>query len=504
MGGGAPGARGLGHGAAGGLTLLPPPRMCAGSARRQEYGQEYGQEYRQEYRRCLEREFRRGRAGACSDPSFGERLRRRLRLEPALLGALQEDAPALLSRGLRGRPDPGLALPGLAGAFRLLELAAVNLYLFPWRKEFGTVQVRARGPGGAGRVWGAGRLQPCPPLSLQTFSGTYVHLLRPALPEADLVRSFGRLGYERRDPYCLAVRRPPPGPELLAAACGFFACRLECEILAEVVLRLRPRRLRAEELLEARRLAGDVEACVEMLQRLGTQREAAADCSDSVDLYQEMPAGPEDAGGEDAAPPALWRDPGSPWGARDVTRRGWDHCGEGQEPLPSTGNPNLNTSSSPSHLFLEQELGGASSPLSALPAGSGSPQALGEPQDLPPTVPQEAPELPCYQLHSCLRRGALPSYCCTTCQQLHAGACATGQACRSRHRGQELRSERQQRLWLQRTEVDMLLADGSGLWSQRGRAPPLAAGDGDSRRSPSLPHGEVAGPVPCSASPPGW
>ncbi|KAM6380937.1 spermatogenesis-associated protein 2-like protein [Pluvialis apricaria] len=401
--------------------------MCAGSALRQEY--------REEYRRCLEREFRRGRAGACSDPSFGERLRQRLGREPALLGALQEDGPALLARGLRGRPDLGPALRGLAGAFRLLELAAVNLYLFPWRREFGTVQ---------------------------TFSGTYVHSLRPALPEADLVRSFGRLGYERRDPHRLAISRLPPGPELVAAACGFFACQLECEILAEVVLRLQPRRLRAEELLEARRLAGDMEACVEMLQ----QREAAANCSDSVDLYQEMPASPEDTGGEDTASPALWRDPGSPRGAQDVPRRGWDRCGDskcGQETMPSPGNPDPDTSSS--HLFLEQELGGASSTLSALAVGSGSPQVPGETQDLPPTAPQEAPELPCYQLHSCLRQGALPSYCCTTCQQLHAGACAAGQACRSRHRGQELRSERQQRLWLQRTEVDMLLADGSSPWS---------------------------------------
>lgn len=126
-------------------------------------------------------------------------------------------------------------------------------------------------------------------------------------------------------------------------------------------------------------------------------------------------------------------------------------------------NPDPDTSSS--RLFLEQELGGASSTLSALAVGNGSPQVLGEVQDLSPAAPQEAPELPCYQLHSCLRRGALPSYCCTTCQQLHAGACAAGQACRSRHRGQELRSERQQRLWLQRTEVDMLLADGSSPWS---------------------------------------
>ncbi|KAM6408994.1 spermatogenesis-associated protein 2-like protein [Rhynochetos jubatus] len=403
--------------------------MCAGSALRQEHREAY----REEYRRCLDREFRRGRAGACSDPSFGERLRRRLQLEPALLGALQEDAPDMLARGLRGRPDPEPALRGLASAFRLLELAALNLYLFPWRKEFGTVQ---------------------------TFSGAYVHSLRPALPEADLARSFGRLGYEPRDQHRLAISRLPPGPELVAAACGFFACRLECEILVEVVLRLRPRRLRAEELLEARRLAGDVEACVEMLQQRGTQREA--DCGDSVDLYREKPASLEDSGGEDAAPSALWRDPGSPLGAWDVPERGWDRHGDseqGQEPVPPAGNPDPDTS----RLFLQQELG-AGGRLSAVAAGRSS-QVPGDPQALPPAIPQEAPELPCYQLHSCLRRGVLPSYCCTTCQQLHAGACAAGQACRTRHRGQELRGERQQRLWLQRTEVDMLLADSSGPWS---------------------------------------
>ncbi|KAM6118044.1 spermatogenesis-associated protein 2-like protein [Pterocles gutturalis] len=418
--------------------------MCAGSALRQEYGQQHREQdrepYREQYQRCLERELQRGGPGPCCDPSVVERLRRRLRREPAALGALQEDGPAMLARGLRGRPDPGPALRGLAAAFRLLERAAANLYLCPWRKEFGTVQ---------------------------TFSGAYVHVLRPALPEADLERSFGRLGYERRDGQRLVLSRPLPGPELVAAACGFFACRLECEILAEVVLRLRPRRLCAEELLEARWRAGDVDTCVEMLrQPLGMQREAAADCSDSVDLYRETPGGPEDMGGEDAATPALWRDPGSPQDMWDMPLRGWDSCrGDelGQEPVPSMGHPDPDTSSS--RLFLEQELSRASSPLSALAPGSRSPPVPGEPQDSPPATPQEAPELPSYQLHSCLGRGALPAFCCTTCQQLHAGACAAGQACRAHHRGQELRSERHQRLWLQRTEVDMLLADGSGPWA---------------------------------------
>ncbi|NXG41652.1 SPA2L protein, partial [Psilopogon haemacephalus] len=376
--------------------------MCTGSAL---------QQYRQEYQRCLEQEFHRGHAGTSSNPPLSEQLRQQLRREPAVLGALQEDGPSMVAHGLQGHPDPELALQGLAAAFQLLERAAVNLYLFPWRKEFNTVQ---------------------------TFSGTYVHCLRPVLPEADLVRSFGRLGYDRCDQHRLTVCRPRPGPELLAAACGFLACRLECEILAEVVAQLRPRRPCARELLEARRLAGDVQACVEMLQRTGTQPEAGADCGgDSLDLYQELPTGPDDAGGEDAAPPAPWRDLG-----------GWDQRARGT----STDNPKLDSTSP---FYLEEELRGAN-------RGS---QMLGAPQDSAPASPQEAPELPCYQLHSCLQRGTLPSYCCTTCQQLHADTCAAGLACRSRHRGQELRSERQQRLWLQRTEVDMLLADSSGLWS---------------------------------------
>ncbi|NWH98020.1 SPA2L protein, partial [Tichodroma muraria] len=364
------------------------------------------QEFHQEYRRSLEQEF--GPAGPCPGPTVAERLRQRLQQEPALLGTLQEDAVALLARGLRDHPDPGLALRGLAAAFRLLELAAVNLYLFPWRREFGTIQ---------------------------TFSGAYVHLLRPALPEADLVRSLGRLGYEQQDCHRLAVARLPPGPALIAAAVGFLACRLECEILAELALRLR--QPRTEELLEARHWAGGAKGCMELLQDLGTQRRAAADCGDGADLYREMPDSPEDTGGKAAAPPALWKDP------QDVPARGWGRCDGtlGPEPGGST-DPD-----SSSHLFPEQEL-----------AGTGrSPQVLGEPRD----SPQDPLELPCYQLHSCLRRGMLPLYCCSTCRQLHAGGCAVGRACRSRHRGQELRGERQQRLWLQRTELDMLLAQGS-------------------------------------------
>ncbi|XP_062356243.1 spermatogenesis-associated protein 2-like protein [Cinclus cinclus] len=262
-----------------------------------------------------------------------------------------------------------------------------------------------------------------------------MHLLRPALPEADLVRSLSQLGYERQDRHHLAVGRLPPGPTLISTAVGFLACRLECEILAELVPQLGwPR---AEELLEARHGARGAKGCLEMLQDLGMQHRVAADCGDGVDLYQEMPDNPEDTGGKDPALPALRRDP------QDVPLRSWGRCDSTLRPEPG-GSADLDTSS---HLFTEQEPVGTSRSL----------QVLGESRD----SPQDTPELPCYQLHSCLRRGMLPSYCCSTCRQLHAGSCAMGHACRSRHRGQELHGERQQRLWLQRTELDMLLAEGS-------------------------------------------
>lgn len=292
-------------------------------------------------------------------------------------------------------------------------------------------------------------------------------MLRAALPDAELLRSLGRLGYVRLDEHRLAVSQLPPGTELTAAACGFFACRLECEILAEVLLRLQPRLPRADELLDARRVAGDVEACVEML------REAAPGCEDGRDLYGDIPDSPEDLyferpdspedGGErDTSPPVL---SSKLQGAQDVLGRNWDayECSElRQELFSSPAIPKPDPSSS--RFFLQQEqreVGSSLQLLSPARLSPGEPPPSSHTRAQPSAAPQQLPELPSYQLHSCLRQGTLPAYCCTTCQQLHAGTCAAGLACRSRHRGQELCSERQQRLWLQRTEVDMLLADST-------------------------------------------
>lgn len=103
----------------------------------------------EDYRQCLERELRRGRAGVCGDPSLRAVLWQILVEDFDLHGALQDDALALLTDGLWGRADLAPALRGLARAFELLELAAVHLYLLPWRKEFTTIKVGAGAEDGA-------------------------------------------------------------------------------------------------------------------------------------------------------------------------------------------------------------------------------------------------------------------------------------------------------------------------------------------------------------------
>lgn len=111
----------------------------------------------EDYRLCLERELRRGRAGVCGDPSLRAVLWQILVEDFDLHGALQDDALALLTDGLWGRADLAPALRGLARAFELLELAAVHLYLLPWRKEFTTIKVGATSGGARPSSWPAGR-----------------------------------------------------------------------------------------------------------------------------------------------------------------------------------------------------------------------------------------------------------------------------------------------------------------------------------------------------------
>ncbi|KAM9068149.1 spermatogenesis-associated protein 2-like protein [Sarcophilus harrisii] len=419
----------------------------------------------EDYRLCLERERRRGGSGVCADPTLRAVLWQILVEDFDLHGLLQDDALALFTDGLWGRGDLAPALRNLARAFELLELAAVHLYLFPWRKEFTTIK---------------------------TFSGGYVHFLKGVLSEDLITKCFQKMGYTRKDEHHLVVAMPPPGYELIQVALGCFALRLECEILGEILTKLGTSLLSAEELIEERRASGDVDTCVDRLRRrlAGTGEPPTRPLVSypaGIDLYSDMlEEGPEDGslygepltGPESPSPelayqPPVWEQSAKLWGtgqmassARELRDNGssWESPSVEEPVEESLSYEAFEEPTEERTTFsfialrreLTTEVAGGKSPsrsprliraaghLEASEGAPASPSAAGgEPQR--------------YQLHGCLPVGTLPAYCCETCCQLHASHCQAVYNCRLDHALHELLSEKQRRLWLQRTQLDSLL-----------------------------------------------
>ncbi|XP_023675641.2 spermatogenesis associated 2-like isoform X1 [Paramormyrops kingsleyae] len=98
----------------------------------------------------------------------------------------------------------GSGLEGLAKAFEVLELAALNLYLCPWRKEYKTIKM---------------------------FSGTYIHQVAPVLSEQQAAMFFGLLGYQEAEGQRLELRGQPTAEQLRRLACAFFLARCKCRLL---------------------------------------------------------------------------------------------------------------------------------------------------------------------------------------------------------------------------------------------------------------------------------
>lgn len=309
-----------------------------------------------------------------------------------------------------------------------------------------------------------------------------MHVLKGALSEDLLVQSFQKMGYVPRDNHCLMVTAPPPACQLVQVALGCFALRLECEILGEVLAQLGTSVLPAEVLLQARRASVDVNSCVAWLQqRLAREEEppplpprgSPARFRAQLDLYRDLQ---EDESSEEASlygepspgpsspsPEAAYRP--LPW---EQSARLWGTSGEAWEPLEEAAVPQR-ASSPPLRALGEEEQEPEAFFLSlhgerlsqsghrAAPQGPGSPGRAG-----PQHVHGPIPESPGYQAHSCLAPGVLPALCCHTCRQLHTAQCAALPACRRGHELHALLGGTQQRLWLQRAEVDALLCDSPG------------------------------------------
>ncbi|XP_031724070.1 spermatogenesis associated 2-like [Anarrhichthys ocellatus] len=109
-----------------------------------------------------------------------------------------------------GRVRTRGGLQGLAKAFEVLEQAALNLYLGPWRDEYKVVKM---------------------------YSGMFTHFIKPVMSMPQIEKLFGLLGYRpsssRHEQ--LRLQSPRVGPasldDLLCLSCAFFLARCECFLL---------------------------------------------------------------------------------------------------------------------------------------------------------------------------------------------------------------------------------------------------------------------------------
>uniref|UniRef100_A0A3Q3BQ66 Spermatogenesis associated 2 like n=1 Tax=Kryptolebias marmoratus TaxID=37003 RepID=A0A3Q3BQ66_KRYMA len=146
----------------------------------------------------------RGCSLACRDETLWKQVEDRLKDTDAL------EMHCLGVNALREMEEARGGLRGLAKTFEVLEQAALNLYLGPWREEYRVIKM---------------------------YSGTFTHFITPVLSMPQIEKLFGLLGYQpspfRPEQLCLQPPKVSPSSleDLLRLSCAFFVARCECHLL---------------------------------------------------------------------------------------------------------------------------------------------------------------------------------------------------------------------------------------------------------------------------------
>ncbi|XP_066438655.1 spermatogenesis-associated protein 2-like protein isoform X2 [Eleutherodactylus coqui] len=376
-----------------------------------------------------------GPVAPCTDDRTIDRVRQRILEDPDLHRALQNDAFTLISSGLQGRDDPLLALQHLAGAFQTLEEAALHLYFTPWRREFHTIK---------------------------TYSGHYVHTLEAALPQDAIFQALRRLNYEPEEDGTSLKIRVPPAPQALAmAALGFLAAQLECNILADLASCSGSTVVNGADLIQERRGWRGEDACRKRLQKLVSEQRTVPVAKSSSDVIAA-------ANGEVFYQPQhcdRCHNP-SEKHANGGCRTDSDHHVRSNPHQPCHTQVPRKDSAMHDCVFVEESVEQCCAQCHTFHGSFCS--AVNHCRDKGHRITQVTPSEKMqavmeeqrrkYQLHCCLQPGDLPHYRCGHCRQLHYINCKGVQQCRHQgHNASMIMLERDQKLWLQRSLMDLML-----------------------------------------------
>ncbi|KAJ8398669.1 hypothetical protein AAFF_G00421970 [Aldrovandia affinis] len=237
------------------------PLTCSRFFNQDEFGRSSSTGVCEQYRVSLAQRIEQGDSDlVCGDQELCEKMEEMLREGAArdVHTAPGLDPLAVMEASLHTLPAWAHArLGALAGAFEVLERAALNLYLCPWRKEYRVVKM---------------------------FSGMFTHLVRPVLPEQQVEDLFALLGYLAKGDE-LELHGPPPSAHiLLQLACAFFAARCECRLLLSAAATSGGGANAERHLVQERRRGHSLREALESLQRKTAAMQCRAD-EVELDLY---------------------------------------------------------------------------------------------------------------------------------------------------------------------------------------------------------------------------
>lgn len=225
------------------------------------------------YNNCLEKQIvAQGSGLPCEDEKLWKEVEELLKSGDArdthCLGLdsfkiMEESLRSTVAPGSSGTPKLKAGLKGLARAFEVLEQAALNLYLGPWREEYQVVKM---------------------------YSGIFTHYIKPVFSMRQIEQLFGLLGYKP----CLVPReqlRLQPQKvsadsldEVLRLACAFFVVRCECRLLMAALGKNSGQAQRELSVVRERQRGYSLQVAVDNIMKTVEDKEPLREVSEESDM----------------------------------------------------------------------------------------------------------------------------------------------------------------------------------------------------------------------------
>ncbi|NXQ25539.1 SPAT2 protein, partial [Alaudala cheleensis] len=139
----------------------------------------------------------------------------------------------------------------LHSAFNMLETVGINLFLYPWKKEF---------------------------KNIKTYTGPFVYYVKSALLEEDVRQILSYMGYVPELGTSFRLKEQVDSIQVKMISFELFLAKVECEQLLEIHVQVKERGVSELEVLSERRSSGeDVRGCAEALRRRHSHRDRDRD-----------------------------------------------------------------------------------------------------------------------------------------------------------------------------------------------------------------------------------